>query len=524
MGFEDKDGSERRAAYIAMLEEEKREKEEAGKKAAAEKKKRLQLEKRDEIAKRAEWNRERRLKQLRKEKERNEERYWAIRGTKEEKLKLIKENKEELKRIKAEEDKLRAVQYGRPPHLEERGMFLEDTPTRKVLAQLKAEAKLLIDATKAEREAAEAAAAEATADALAERKAAAPPSNDKEYFRELVAEITRLLLKSGPKIWTKEDRDAVLREARSLEEKIREEGGEVNYWRVVKEVDEEIVETLKKAKRKLASDLGNKEKTLEWIKKRDNFDKDIYFIESNMKREEDSYHKRLYEKKMPNDPLTTPPPISDIPRLSPYETMLERMETRDAIRKRAAKNTAKKLEELNEEAYQNRGKLWALKSLPDKIKGEPNVEKAEEMSKQLAAQRRLKAKIRKLIQSSVDTIPELQIEAMGLEDKDAVANFVPRLLKPKLTKAERKAYASNVKLWELTPLGDGWLFIDRDSKAVYYTAVRQGASEFREWGRLNSANRQLQEDVFADPTPFKVGKKRKYLINQKWKGINDKKI
>ena len=59
MGFEDKDGSERRAAYIAMLEEEKREKEEAGKKAAAEKKKRLQLEKRDELAKCAEWYRER---------------------------------------------------------------------------------------------------------------------------------------------------------------------------------------------------------------------------------------------------------------------------------------------------------------------------------------------------------------------------------------------------------------------------------------------------------------------------------
>ena len=200
----------------------------------------------------------------------------------------------------------------------------------------------------------------------------------------------------------------------------------------------------------------------------------------------------------------------------------ERINKRDAILKEATKKLYRKrldlLQEYKNLEYQYRGRYV-------------NVLNRAELKKLRNEIRRVEEEIRRVeqaIQRNEEKVMERYypnrplVESIGMEAEDARSQALRKTdYSVPLAKQDLKSYASNVKLWELTPLDEGWLFIDRDTKKIFYTTTREGASLFQEWGRWDNG---LSEKVNADPRQFKVGKKRKYLINQKWKGINDKKI
>ena len=209
--------------------------------------------------------------------------------------------------------------------------------------------------------------------------------------------------------------------------------------------------------------------------------------------------------------------------LSAYEKEqrgYKRIQRRDEITNLARNNLLRKRSKLVREA--NRG-VENLRRIEADLEGE---EKKVALRKQRGIQRKLRAEIRNVENSIEGYYPHKRpAERTLMEAEDERSQSIRKTnYNVPLKKKDLKSYASNVKLWELTPLGDGWLFIDRDTKKIFYTKTREGASLFQEWGKWNGAERQLEEKVNADPTQFKVGKKRKYLMNQKWKGITDKKI
>ena len=140
-----------------------------------------------------------------------------------------------------------------------------------------------------------------------------------------------------------------------------------------------------------------------------------------------------------------------------------------------------------------------------------------------------------------ETNAETERQQMGIEDK--ISKVVRRRnrteedreenrgrkeeMKEKKVKAksvakDKKAFASNVKLWELKPHKGGWLFIDRNTMKVYSTNIREEASMFFEFGEYKDG--EIVPLKEAGSVPFKVGKKRKMLISRKWRGIDAKKI
>ena len=108
------------------------------------------------------------------------------------------------------------------------------------------------------------------------------------------------------------------------------------------------------------------------------------------------------------------------------------------------------------------------------------------------------------------------------ENRGRKEEMKEKKVKAKSVAKDKKAFASNVKLWELKPHKGGWLFIDRNTMKVYSTNIREEASMFFEFGEYKDG--EIVPLKEAGSVPFKVGKKRKMLISRKWRGIDAKKI
>ena len=108
------------------------------------------------------------------------------------------------------------------------------------------------------------------------------------------------------------------------------------------------------------------------------------------------------------------------------------------------------------------------------------------------------------------------------ENRERKEEMKEKKVKAKSVAKDKKAFASNVKLWELKPHKGGWLFIDRNTMKVYSTNIREEASMFFEFGEYKDG--EIVPLKEAGSVPFKVGKKRKMLISRKWRGIDAKKI
>jgi len=108
------------------------------------------------------------------------------------------------------------------------------------------------------------------------------------------------------------------------------------------------------------------------------------------------------------------------------------------------------------------------------------------------------------------------------ENRERKEEMKEKKVKAKSVAKDKKAFASNVKLWELKAHKGGWLFIDRNTMKVYSTNIREEASMFFEFGEYKDG--EIVPLKEAGSVPFKVGKKRKMLISRKWRGIDAKKI